>query len=33
MWQYNYLSDKDFLSQLDAHREREIYAKIVALTF
>ena len=33
MIQYNYLLDKEFLKQLDAHRDRTIYARIIALTF
>lgn len=33
MQQYNYLMDTDFLTQLDAKRDRKVYAKITALTF
>lgn len=33
MQQYNYLMDTDFLIQLDAKRDRKIYAKVIALTF
>ena len=29
----NPLVDKEFLALLDSHREREIYARIIALTF
>jgi len=29
----NPLLDKEFLSLLDAHRERETYARIIALSF
>ena len=29
----NYLLDKDFLKKLDDQREREIYAKVILLTF
>lgn len=29
----NPLLDKDFLLELDKHREREVYARIIALTF
>ena len=33
MSQYNYLLDTDFLTQLDAKRDRKVYAKVIALTF
>ena len=33
MWQNNPLVDKEFLKELDAYREREIYARIIALNF
>ena len=29
----NPLLDKDFLRELDAHRSREVYAKVIALSF
>ena len=29
----NYLLDKDFLKKLDDQQEREIYAKVILLTF
>ena len=29
----NPLLDKEFLAALDAHREREIYARVIALSF
>ena len=33
MQQYNYLLDNEFLTKLDAKRDRKVYAKIIALTF